>query len=84
MLKLKEEEDDEVVNTFKVLVGYINGHQFQQCIGYIDKSIKDAEATRNHLNQMKTYVNREFDKSIGLQNSIEESLNHARRLRELL
>lgn len=34
----------------------LNGRDFQQGICYIDNAIKDAEATRNHLNQMRSYI----------------------------
>ena len=88
ILKIKDEETDEAINTFKILVAYINGREFQQGICYIDNAIKDAEATRNHLNQIRAYINTNIDKSVKLQNSVEENLNHARdligKLRELL
>jgi hypothetical protein len=86
--EVKDAEDDEALRTFNVMMAYINGPNFQQSINHIDKTIKDAQESRNCLTQMRTYVNTYIDKSIKFQNSIEENLNGAKdliwKLRELL
>jgi len=76
------------MKAFKLLMMYINGPNFQQTVSYIDKTIKEAQDTRNCLTQIRAYVNTNIDKSIKFQNSIEENLNQAKaliwKLRELL
>jgi hypothetical protein len=85
---MKDAETDEAMKAFKLLMMYINGPNFQQTVSHIDKTIKEAQDTRNCLTQIRTYVNTNIDKSIKFQNSIEENLNHAKaliwKLRELL
>jgi hypothetical protein len=87
-LKMKDEETGDAIKAFKILVAYINGHDFQQSISHIDNAIKGAQETIGLLSQLRSYVNTHIDKSVKSQNTIEENLNHAKdliwRLRELL
>jgi hypothetical protein len=87
-LKIKDEETDGAINTFKILVAYINGHEFQQGICYVDNAIKGAQDTIGLLSQLRSYINTHIDKLVKCQTIIEENLNHAKdligRLREKL
>jgi hypothetical protein len=77
-LKMKDEQTDEIQKKFKILMAYINGPEIQQSLGYIDSAIKETQETRNHLNQIRSYINRQIDNSVKSQNSIEDNLNHAK------
>jgi hypothetical protein len=74
MLKRKEEESYEYDKTFKALVMWINGDEFEEAIRYIDDSKKATEETRNQVVLMRNYINTQLEKVTKYQNSIDHNL----------
>ena len=52
-LKRKEEEVEESERTFRALVTWINGDEFEETIGHIASASKAVEDTRRQLNSTK-------------------------------
>lgn len=88
ILKRKEEESDESDKTFKALMMWINGEEFEDAIRHIDDAKKATEETRNQVVLMRNYINIQLEKVTKFQNSIEHNLMYTKglvgKLRELL
>jgi hypothetical protein len=88
MLKRKEEESDESQRTFKALMVWINGEEFEDSIKHIDDAKRATDETRNQIVLMRNYVNTRLEKVTKFQNSIEYNLMYVKssieKLRELL
>lgn len=80
MLKRKEEEFDESQKTFKALMIWINGEEFEESIRHIDNAKKATDETRNQVALMRNYINTQLDKVTKFQSSIEQNLIHVKSL----
>ena len=88
ILNRKEEESNESDRTFKALMMWINGEEFEDAIRHIDDAKKATEETRNQVVLMRNYINNQLEKITKFQNSIEHNLLCTKglvgKLRELL
>ena len=75
-------------HTFKALIEWINGEEFQQAATYIDCAIKDADKTRQIMHQLQNYVANKTTEAVRYQDNIAKYLTQTvglvQRLRELL
>jgi hypothetical protein len=87
-LKRKEDEAEESEKTFKALVAWINGEEFEEAVQRIATARKAVEDTRRQLSSMRSYVNTQLDKAIKSQDLIDQNLIHTKdliaKLRNLL
>ena len=88
VLKRKEDESKESEKTFKALLEWINGEDFEESFRFIDNTRKAAEDTRRELTSMRNRVNLQVDRATKFQDTIEQCLIYSktliRKLRELL
>jgi hypothetical protein len=75
-------------NTFKVLMEWINGDEFNQTTTYIECAIKDTDRTRQIMHQLQNYVDNKSAEVVKYQDHITKYLMQTgglvQRLRELL
>jgi hypothetical protein len=87
-LKRKKDEVEESERTFKSLITWINGEEFEETIRHIASARKAVEDTRRQLNSMRSYINTRLDKTTEFQDSVDQNLIHIKglvtKLRNLL
>ena len=74
MVKRLEKKFEQKDKTFKALVMWINGDEFEEAIRYIDDAKKATEETRNQVVLMRNYINTQLEKVTKYQNSIDHNL----------
>jgi len=79
-LKRKEDEVEESERTFRALVTWINGDEFEETMGHIASASNAVEDTRRQLNSMRSYINTQLDKTTKFQDSVDQSLIHIKSL----
>jgi hypothetical protein len=84
----KERQTDEMENTFKALMYWINGEEFQESIRYIDCAIEEVNKTKDLMNALKKHIDNKINDALECQGHITDKLTKAtglvRKLRELL
>ena len=75
--KRKEQETEDMEKTFKALLYWINGEEFQESIDYIDSAIKEAENTKTFLNSLKKHIDAKIIEALNCQDCITDKLNKA-------
>jgi len=88
LLERRAQEEDEMEHTFKALIEWINGEEFQQAATYIDCAIREADKTRQLIHQIENYVANKSAEVVKCQDQIAKYLTQTvglvQRLRELL
>jgi hypothetical protein len=79
-LKRKKDEVEESERTFKSLITWINGEEFEETIRHIASARKAVEDTRRQLNSMRSYINTRLDKTTEFQVSVDQNLIHIKGL----
>ena len=79
-MKRKEEEAEESEKTFKAIVAWINGDEFEEAIQHIENARKAVEDTRRQISCIRSYVNTQLDKTTKFQDLIDQNLIHTKSL----